>query len=138
ESNFLNFFNYKLLHGNRNVFLPNSYSVALTQSTAKKLFGTDDGIGNIVCFDKNSFTVTAVLQDFPHNSSLQYNAIFPVDYYAQPFTINGGYHGCKTIDEDVNDYSFRTFLLLNPNANTSSIETKLTHSFNAMKNGQAA
>jgi hypothetical protein len=24
ESNFLNFFNYKLLHGNRNAFLPNS------------------------------------------------------------------------------------------------------------------
>jgi len=39
-------------------------------------------------------------------------------------------------DEDVNDYSFRTFLLLNPNANTSTIEIKLTHLFNAMKNGQ--
>ena len=65
ESNFLNFFNYKLLHGNRNAFLPNSHSVALTQSTAKKLFGTDDAIGKVVRFDKNSFTVTAVLQDFP-------------------------------------------------------------------------
>ena len=137
ESNFLNFFNYKLLHGNRNAFLPNSYSVALTQSTAKKLFGTGDAIGKIVRFDKNSFTVTAVLQDFPHNSSLQYDAIFPVDYYAQQFTAHGGNHGWKTIDEDVNDYSFRTFLLLNPNANTSTIETKLTHLFNAMKNGQA-
>jgi ABC-type antimicrobial peptide transport system permease subunit len=125
------------LHGNRNAFLPNSYSVALTQSTAKKLFGTGDAIGKIVRFDKNSFTVTAVLQDFPHNSSLQYDAIFPVDYYAQQFTAHGGNHGWKTIDEDVNDYSFRTFLLLNPNANTSTIETKLTHLFNAMKNGQA-
>jgi len=137
ESNFLNFFNYKLLHGNRKAFLPNTYSVALTQSTAKKLFGTDDAIGKIVRFDKNSFTVTAVLQNFPHNSSLQCDAIFPVDYYAQQFAAHGGNHGWKTIDEDVNDYSFRTFLLLNPNANTLTIETKLTHLFNAMKNGQA-
>ena len=74
-------------------------SVALTQSTAKKLFGTDDAVGKIVQFDKNSFTVTAVLQDFPRNSSLQYDAIFPVDYYAQQFTAHGGNHGWKTIDE---------------------------------------
>ncbi len=85
----------------------------------------------------HSFTVTAVLQDFPHNSSLQYDAIFPVDYYAQQFTANGGNHGWKTIDEDINDYSFRTFLLLSQNANTSNIETKLTHLFNATANGQA-
>ena len=138
DSNFISFFNYKLLHGNLNTFLPNAHSVALTQSTAKKLFGTDDAVGKIVRFDKNSFTVTAVLQDFPHNSSLQYDAIFPVDYYAQQFTAHGGNHGWKTIDEDVNDYSFRTFLLINPNANIPGIETKLTHLFNATDNGQAA
>lgn len=137
DGNFLSFFNYKLLHGNRDAFLPNAHAVALTQSTAKKLFGTEDAIGKIVRFDKNSFTVTAVLQDFPHNSSLQYDAIFPVDYYAHQFTANGGNHGWKTIDEDINAYSFRTFLQLNPNANTSNIETKLTHLFNATGSGQA-
>jgi len=136
DSDFLSFFDYKLLHGNRNAFLPNTHSVALTQSTAKKLFGTDDAVGKIVRFDKNSFTVTAVLQNFPQNSSLQYDAIFPVDYYAERFTANGGNHGWKTIDEDVNDYSFRTFLLLNPNTNTPAIETKLTQLFNTSGNGQ--
>lgn len=137
DSNFLSFFDYKLLYGSRNAFLPNAYSVVLTQSTAKKLFGTDDAVGKIVRFDKTSFTVTAVLQDFPQNSSLQYDAIFSVDYYAERFTANGGDHGWKTIDEDVNDYSFRTFLLLNPNTNTPAIETKLTHLFNATANGHA-
>ncbi len=137
DGNLLSVFNYELLHGNRNTFLPNAYSAALTQSTAKKLFGTDDAIGKIIRFDKNSFTVTAVLQDFPHNSSLRYDAIFPVDYYAHQYTANGGNHGWKTIDEDINDYSFRTFLLLNPNANTSTIEKKLTHLFNSTGKGQA-
>jgi len=136
DSNFLNFFDYKLLHGMRNAFLPNANSVAITQSTAKKLFDTDDAIGKVVRFDKNNFTVTAVLQDFPNNSSLHYDAIFPIDYYAQQFTANGGNHGWKTIDEDVNDYSFRTFLLINSNANTSNIETKLTYLFNETRNGQ--
>jgi ABC-type antimicrobial peptide transport system permease subunit len=36
----------------------------------------------------------------------------------------------------VNDYSFRTFLLTTPNANTSNIETKLTYLFNEAKSGQ--
>ncbi|HSN09221.1 MAG TPA: FtsX-like permease family protein, partial [Hanamia sp.] len=136
DNNFLNFFDYKLLHGTRNAFLPNAHSVALTQSTAKKLFDTDDAIGKVVRFDKNNFTVTAVLQDFPNNSSLHYNAIFPVEYYAQQFTAIGGNHGWKTIDEDVNDYSFRTFLLLNPNTNISGIEKKLTYLFNAKSTTQ--
>jgi ABC-type antimicrobial peptide transport system permease subunit len=136
DSNFLSFFDCKLLNGKRNVILPNENSVALTESTAKKLFGTDDAIGKIVRFDKNNFTVTAVLQDFPHNSSLQYDAIFPLDYYAQQFTASVGNHGWKTIDEDVNDYSFRTFLLISSNANTSNIEKKLTYLFNATTNGQ--
>ena len=136
DSNFLNFFDYKLLHGMRSAFLPNAHSVAITQSTAKKLFDTDDAIGKVVRFDKNNFAVTAVLQDFPDNSSLQYDAIFPVDYYAQQFTANGGNHGWKTINEDVDSYSFRTFLKINPNANVSRIETKLTHLFNAARNGE--
>lgn len=138
DSNLLSFFNYKLLHGNPGTFLPNAHSVALTQSTARKLFGTDDAVGKMVRFDNNSFTVTTVLQDFPHNSSLQYDAIFPVDYYAQQFTAHGGNHGWKTIDEDVNDYSFRTFLLVNPNADIPGIEIKLTQLFSATANGQAA
>src|SRR5579871_1761026 len=138
DSNFLSFFKYALLHGGQNAFLPNTHSVALTQSTAKKLFDTDDAIGKTVRFDNNNFTVTAVLQNFPHNSSLQYDAIFPLDYYAQQFANHGGNHGWKTIDEDINDYSFRTFLLINPNANTSSIETKLTQLFKAMGNGQTS
>ncbi|MDE3182974.1 MAG: ABC transporter permease [Bacteroidota bacterium] len=133
DSNFLNFFDYKLLHGTRNAFLPNAHSVAITQSTAKKLFDTDDAIGKVVRFDKNNFTVTAVLQDFPNNSSLHYDAIFPIDYYAQQFTANGGNRAYKTIDEDVIDYSFRTFLLINPNGNASNIEKKLTWLFNAGK-----
>lgn len=136
DSNFLNFFDYKLLHGTRNTFLSNAQSVAITQSTAKKLFDTEDAIGKVVRFDKNDFTVTAVLQDFPNNSSLHYDAIFPIDYYAQQFTANGGNHGWMTIDEDMNDYSFRTFLLINANANAANIETKLTHLFNATSDGQ--
>ena len=133
DSNFLSFFDYKLLHGIRNNFLPNANSVAITQSTAKKLFDTDDAIGKVVRFDKNNFTVTAVLQDFPNNSSLHYDAIFPIDYYAQQFAAKGGNRDWKTIDEDIIDYSFRTFLLVNSNANTSNIEKKLTWLFNAGK-----
>lgn len=136
DNDFLNFFGYKLLYGKRNSFLPDARSVVLTQSTARKLFNTDNAIGKIVRFDKNNFVVSAVLQDFPDNSSLQYDAIFPIGYYAEQFTANGGNHGWKTIDDDVNDYSFRTFLLVNALDNTSNIETQLTYLFNETRNGQ--
>lgn len=135
DSNFLSLFNYKLLRGNQNNFLPDAHSVAITQSTARKLFGTDDAIGKVVRFDKNNFTVSAVLYDFPGNSSLQYDAIFPILYYGQRFTSYGGNNGWKTIDEDIDDYSFRTFLLLNKNANVSSVGKKLTALFSNIYKG---
>ena len=43
-ADFLKMFQYALLEGNANTVLKNPYSIVLTQSTAKALFGNEDAV----------------------------------------------------------------------------------------------
>lgn len=80
-SDFLKMFQYRLLEGNANVVLNNPYSIVLTQSTAKALFGNEDPINKVVRFgNKNELKVTGVLKDIPSNSTLQFSYLVPFSY----------------------------------------------------------
>ncbi len=81
-SNFLKIFKYPLLQGNVNTVLNEPYSIVLTESTAKALFGSEDPLNKTVRFDnKNNLTVTGILKDIPANSTLQFNYLVPFSYY---------------------------------------------------------
>jgi putative ABC transport system permease protein len=77
DSNFLQFFDYQLVDGNRAKCLNGPNSVVLTERAAKKYFGTTSAIGKNLVFDEYSapFTVTAVLKDLPSQSSLQFDLL---------------------------------------------------------------
>src|SRR5690348_10808006 len=90
DSSFFSVFNFKLLQGNKATVFPNNNSVVLTQSLAQKLFGNENALGKIISYSDNNFTVTGVLQNFPVNSSIQYDAVFPMGFHAQQFTADGG------------------------------------------------
>ena len=78
---FLKIFRYDLLKGNANVVLNNPYSIVLTESTAKALFGKEDPLNKVVRFDnKNDLTVTGILKDIPSNSTLQFSYLVPFSY----------------------------------------------------------
>lgn len=77
DSNFLQFFDYQLVDGNRAKCLNGPNAVVLTERAARKYFGTTSAIGKNLVFDQNSapFTVTAVLKDLPSQSSLQFDIL---------------------------------------------------------------
>ncbi|HEY0298628.1 MAG TPA: ABC transporter permease [Arachidicoccus sp.] len=126
DSRFLNLFDFTLVTGKRAIFLPGDHSVALTESTVKRLFGSGNPLGKVVRFNKDNFTVTSVLQDVPQNSSIQFDAVFPMTYHGEQFTKGGGNINWKTIDEDLGDYDFDTYILVNKNANLSKIAKTFT------------
>ncbi len=80
-NDFLKMFPYDLLEGNANTVLNNPYSIVLTESTAKALFGNEDPLNKVVRFDnKNDLKVTGVLKDIPSNSTLQFSYLVPFSY----------------------------------------------------------
>ncbi len=78
---FLKMFQYNLLEGNITDALSNPYSIVLTESTAKALFGKADALNKTVRFDnKNDLKVTGVLKDIPSKSTLQFSYLVPFSY----------------------------------------------------------
>ncbi len=61
------------------------YSIILTESTAKALFGNESPINKTVRYDnKDDLKVTGVLKDIPANSSFNYiNWLVPFSYLDQ-------------------------------------------------------
>lgn len=80
DSNFLQLFSFKMLNGNAATALMKPGSIVLTRDMAKKYFGNEEPIGKILLLenDKRPFTVTAVLENVPSQSTLQFDFLTPV------------------------------------------------------------
>ena len=70
DSTFFEIFSFKLLEGNPTTALQKPNSVILTQSTAKKYFGTEDVVGKALEVKGVAYTITGLLEDLPTNSIL--------------------------------------------------------------------
>ncbi|HTE01885.1 MAG TPA: ABC transporter permease [Mucilaginibacter sp.] len=78
---FLTMFQFTLLRGQAKNVLSDPYSIVLTESTAKALFGNEDPLNKTVRYDnKSNLKVTGVLKDIPANSSLQFSFLVPFSY----------------------------------------------------------
>ena len=65
DSTFFSMFDYPLLHGNRATCLAQKGNIVLTESFARRFFGTDDVVGRTVTTAENRhFRVTGVVKDF--------------------------------------------------------------------------
>jgi putative ABC transport system permease protein len=137
DSSFFSVFNYMLVKGSKEVFLPNNHSVILTQKTASKLFGNEDPMGKSVIYNNDIFTVTGVLKDFPQNSSLQYDALFPMSYYGQQFTLKGGNGKWKTIDTDLGNFTFEAYVKLQPGADPVKAGKAFSFAYNKALNADS-
>lgn len=137
DSGFLSMFDFSLVQGNKATVFPNNNSIVITQSTAQKLFGDSNAIGETIIYFETNFTVTGVLQDFPDNSSMHYDALFPMGIYAQQFTANGGNGDWKTIDEDMGSFIFNTFVKLQSNVSSEKIGETFSTAYKKARNGDS-
>ena len=72
SSAFFNVFTYPLISGNSTKALTEPYTAALSETTAKKIFGTADVVGKSIKLNRNSdYTITAVYKDPPVNTQLR-------------------------------------------------------------------
>jgi putative ABC transport system permease protein len=83
EPAFFDMFSFDVLQGNPGEALKDKYNVVLTQSTAEKYFGEENPIGKTLAIkhrnEFNDFTVSAVVEDVPYNSTLQFNFLLPYE-----------------------------------------------------------
>jgi putative ABC transport system permease protein len=86
DSNFLRMFNYPLAIGDPATVLTRPDEIVITESAAKKYFGSvGNAMGKVIRVENNGggdpLTVSAVLKDIPHNSHLQFDLLLPKARY---------------------------------------------------------
>jgi putative ABC transport system permease protein len=112
DSNFFDFFDFKLIKGEADKVLTKPNDVVLTESIAQKFYGTIDVIGKQLSIGQLNLNVTGVCADPPDNSHIQ-------------FSIIGATSGNQFL-QTVNYISFsaHTYLLLAEGANPDNLEAK--------------
>ncbi len=120
---FLSVFSFPLLAGDRSAALKERYSMLLTESTAKKYFQVIDEnytdiIGKVVYWglDPQPYKVTAICQDVPANSHIQFDAL--VSYSTLIYPEDNGADISWTWSD------MRHYLVLRPGVDYKVLESK--------------
>lgn len=115
DAGFFKLFTFPLLKGDGATALDNPNSVVLTETTAKKYFGSaDNAMGKVVQFDKQlNLKVTGVAKDVPSNSHLDFDMVMPIANY----TKNQGFNVW------INNGLF-VYVLLNEHTSKTALESR--------------
>src|SRR6266700_3538227 len=81
SEHYFDMFSWNFLKGNSATAISDPYSIVLTQSAARALFGDADPINKVVKIDNDgNAKVTAIIADLPGNSTFQFDFIRPFNY----------------------------------------------------------
>jgi len=97
DSNFFQFFSYKLLEGDPATVLNKANSVVLTSTMARRYFGNELPIGKQITMfnDNTAYEVTGIAKDPPSNSHIKFKALLSTvgnERFTSNIWLNNGYY----------------------------------------------
>jgi putative ABC transport system permease protein len=116
DASIFEIFTFPLIKGNPLLPFKGPNSVVISEKIARKYFGSENPLGKTLEITKDSFMVTAVMEDIPLNSSLSFDLLLPMEYLKK----NG---------RDLNDWNsndFVTYVLLQENTDYQEVNTKIS------------
>lgn len=123
DASFFNMFTFPLVKGDPKQPFTDDLSVILSETTAKKIFGNANPIGqSLTANDKKTYHVTGVMKDMPANSNIRYNVLFNFDLLKRNYD---GKSYWKSLNEDWGNYNYSTYLLLKPGVNATAVGKKM-------------
>lgn len=114
DSTLFDVFTLPAIAGNTKTALDDPNTVVISESAARKYFGTTDAVGKsleVGMDDKTIYNVTAVIKDIPANSHFHFDFIFSMDNVDYQF---GSYLS----------HNFHTYLLLREGTDYKAFEKK--------------
>jgi putative ABC transport system permease protein len=70
-------FDFKMLEGNPETALRDPNTIVLTQSLAKKIFGSEEALNKVIAVNNDTiiYTVTGIVEDLPPNTHFKFSAL---------------------------------------------------------------
>ncbi|TWI79350.1 putative ABC transport system permease protein [Lacibacter cauensis] len=119
DSNFFSIMQFPLVYGNGKTALQQPDAIVLSETVARKFFGSADVVGKTLQLQRNGtfkpYTVTAVAKDCPQNSSIKFQMLTKMELSAEE------------ISDRMNWFNFflNTFVVLAPGADAKQVEKKM-------------
>jgi putative ABC transport system permease protein len=124
DSTFFDVFSFRVIQGNAKTSLTLPNSIVLTKSTASKIFGKDNPIGKTIEYiganekPRLIYTVSAIIEDIPNNSSIKFNGI--VSFTTLKLIKPAG----ADVDEDYNNWTYDTYVLVKNSCSVNDLTQK--------------
>ncbi|GAB2552888.1 ABC transporter permease [Spirosoma aerophilum] len=112
-------FTFPMLEGNPDTALKDPYSIVLTETAAKKLFGNESALGKAIKFDTLNYRVTGVMKDVPFFSHISFEALVSLSTAEQLNRSNNSF------DKWTNMSSNAVYLRLPSTVDVASIQSQL-------------
>ncbi|HEY0433329.1 MAG TPA: ABC transporter permease, partial [Chitinophagaceae bacterium] len=119
DSNFFHVFTFPLIAGNPATCLKDPHSVVISESVARRQFGTTNAVGKTIMMRQDTvmvpYQVSAVAKKVPQNSSIKFDMLLAMQESAAD----------AANDDNWYNMFLNTFLVLNPKANIQHIEHEI-------------
>ena len=81
DPHFFSIFSFPFLKGNPQTALTGTQSIVISEETSRKYFADEDPTGKILTLNhEHDFVVTGVIGNIPHNSTLRFNMVIPIEF----------------------------------------------------------
>ena len=117
DSTVFDVFSFNLLKGDKRTALREPFSIVLTEPMAKKYFGDEDPVGQMLKMDNDNYTVTGVMEDVPENSHFRFSNLISFSTWSRNHKDN----------EDRSWFSngYHTYLLLRDAESAGKVREKM-------------
>lgn len=122
DTNFFRMFNFPMIQGQPETALRQAQTLVMTESTARKYFGTENPIGKLVQLgglgsteERKTYEVTGVVKDTPDNSYIEFNVLLSMNSFPVIRTIHWSWIWTQ----------LETFIKLDKTANLDNTKSKL-------------
>jgi putative ABC transport system permease protein len=128
DSSFFDIFTYPLLEGNKKNALTHPYSIVLTETAAKRYFGSEAAFGKTIKFsDTINLAVTGIIKDIPSNSHITFDGILSRTTLVDMNKNNGEWK--DHLEKDWFYCSLFTYILLDEKSDYKILEQKINTVF---------
>jgi len=117
DASLFDVFSFRLTRGDEKTALEAPYSIVITEAMALKYFGQEDPVGKMLKLDnRQTFTITGVMEDVPPNSHFMFDMLCSLETYLT--------NNPERRVEWMGDFNNYTYLLLQENTDIDALEQK--------------
>lgn len=122
QDDFLKAFQFRLLQGDAASVFKDPFSIVLTESTAKALFGNENPMGKMVRVDnQHDLAVTGILKDLPATSTFRFKYLYPFSFLDKTNNFVIGNRTSGTFSGN----AFQIFVKVRPAVNLAQLASKI-------------